>query len=97
VLFRESHHLEPGHADELRLVRRRFQQKFQRFMAAGVAAGEFSVPDPKVAGIAILDLLNGIDSWRRTSGRLGIEDVAGTYAVLVAQLAGARAPKGAPL
>ena len=90
VLFREADHLAPNHAEELRLVRRRFQQRFQRFMADGVAAGEFSVPDPKVAGIAILDLLNGVDHWRRTSGRLSVEDVAETYAVLVSQLAGTR-------
>jgi AcrR family transcriptional regulator len=89
VLFRESDHLSPGHAQELRGVRRRFQQKFQRFMAEGLAAGEFAVPDAKVAGIAILDVLNGIDSWRHTSGRLSIEEVADTYAVLVRQLAGA--------
>ncbi len=92
VLFRESGNLSPEHADELRQVRRRFQQRFQRFIADGLAAGEFSVPDAKVAGIAILDLLNGIDNWWRTSGRLGIPEVAETYAVLVRQLAGAPTP-----
>jgi TetR/AcrR family transcriptional regulator, cholesterol catabolism regulator len=91
VLFRESGNLSAEHAEELRQVRRRFQQRFQRFIADGLAAGEFSVPDPKVAGIAILDLLNGIDNWWRTSGRLGIPEVAETYAVLVGQLAGAPA------
>lgn len=95
VLFREMGHLAPGHGDELRAVRRRFQQAFQRFLAAGVAAGELSVPDPKLAGIAILDMLNGVDNWMRTSGRLGIGDVAQTYAVLVAQLAGAGPGAGA--
>jgi TetR/AcrR family transcriptional regulator, cholesterol catabolism regulator len=95
VLFRESDHLSPAHAEELRLVRRRFQQKFQRFMAEGVAAGEFAVPDPKVAGIAVLDLLNGIDNWRRTTGRLGIEEVAGTYVLLVTRMMGAGATTSA--
>ena len=99
VLFRDGGHLAPEHAEELRAVRRRFQQGFQRFLAAGVAAGELSVPDPKLAGIAILDMLNGIDHWMRTSGRLGIDAVADTYAVLVAQLAGAerRTPQEASL
>ena len=94
VLFRDMGHLDPEHLDELRTVRRRFQQAFQRFVAAGVAAGDFSVPDPKVAGIAVLDLLLGIDHWMRESGRLDISQVADTYAVLVAQMLGAgrRAP-----
>lgn len=96
VLFREMRNLAPEHGDELRTVRRRFQQSFQRFLGAGVAAGELSVPDPKLAGIAILDMLNGVDNWMRTSGRLGIEDVADTYATLVAQLTGARGRRRAP-
>jgi AcrR family transcriptional regulator len=95
VLFRDMSHLAPEHLDELRTVRRRFQQTFQRFVGAGVAAGEFFVPDPKVAGIAVLDLLLGIDHWMRESGRLDVRQVADTYAVLVAQMLGAgrRAPK----
>lgn len=88
VLFRDMDQLSPEHLAELRSVRRRFQQRFQRFVADGVAAGEFSVPDPKVAGIAVLDLLLGIDRWRREPGRLDVEQIAGTYAVLVAQMLG---------
>ncbi|MGH9000779.1 MAG: TetR/AcrR family transcriptional regulator [Acidimicrobiia bacterium] len=89
VLFREGENLAPEHAEELRLTRRRFQQAVQRFMARGCAAGAFSVPDPKVAGIAILDMLNGVDGWMRDSGRLGIDEVAATYTTLIRQLAGA--------
>jgi AcrR family transcriptional regulator len=89
VLFRDAENLSPDHAEELRVVRRHFQQTIQRFLADGAAAGEFSVPDAKVAGIAILDMLKGIDNWMRTSGRLGIEEVADTYAVMIRQLVGA--------
>lgn len=90
VLFREMGNLSPEHLEELRTVRRRFQQTFQRFLAEGLAAGELSVPDAKLAGIAVLDLLNGVDHWMRSSGRLGIREVAGTYAVLVRQMVGTR-------
>jgi len=89
VLFRDMAHLSPDHFTELQAVRRNFQQAVQRFLYAGVDAGEFHVPDPKVAGIAILDLLNGIDGWMREPGRLGRRQVADTYAVLVLQLMGA--------
>lgn len=92
VLFRDMGHLSPEHLTELRSVRRRFQQTFQRFVADGVAAGEFSVPDPKVAGIAVLDMLLGIDRWRRESGRLDIRQVADHYAVLVAQMLASKRP-----
>jgi AcrR family transcriptional regulator len=89
VLFRDMAHLSPDHFVELQAVRRHFQQAVQRFLADGVAAGEFRVPDAKLAGIAILDLLKGVDAWMREPGRLGRRQVAGTYSVLVLQLMGA--------
>ncbi len=89
VLFRDMAHLSPDHFTELQAVRRRFQQAVQRFLAAGVAAGEFDVPDAKIAGIAVLDLLKGVDAWIREPGRLGRRQVADTYAVLILQLMGA--------
>jgi AcrR family transcriptional regulator len=89
VLFRDMSHLSPDHFAELQAVRRHFQQAVQRFLADGVAAGEFKVPDAKVAGIAVLDLLKGIDAWIREPGRLGRRQVADTYAILILQLMGA--------
>ncbi len=90
VLFRDMGHLAPEHFAELQAVRRRFQQTFQRFVADGAAAGEFSVPDPKLTGIAVLDLLKGIDYWLREPGRLSYRQVADTYAVLIRQMLGAK-------
>jgi AcrR family transcriptional regulator len=89
VLFRDMAHLSPDHFVELQAVRRHFQQAVQRFLADGMAAGEFQVPDAKLAGIAILDLLKGVDAWMREPGRLSRRQVADTYAVLVLQLMGA--------
>ena len=89
VLFRDMAHLSPQHFVELQAVRRHFQQAVQRFLADGVAAGEFKVPDAKLAGIAVLDLLKGVDAWMREPGRLGRRQVADTYAVLILQLMGA--------
>jgi AcrR family transcriptional regulator len=92
VLFRDMAHLSADHYVELQAVRRRFQQAVQRFLADGVAAGEFHVPDAKLAGIAILDLLKGVDAWMREPGRLSRRQVADTYSVLILQLMGAATP-----
>ena len=89
VLFRDMNQLSPEHFVELQAVRRNFQQHVQRFLADGVAAGEFSVPDAKLAGIAVLDVLNGVEAWMREPGRLSRKQVADTYAVLTLQLMGA--------
>jgi AcrR family transcriptional regulator len=90
VLFRDMAHLSPDHFAELQAVRRHFQQRVQRFLADGVVAGEFAVPDPKLAGIAVLDLLKGVDAWMREPGRLSRRQVADTYAVLILQMTGAQ-------
>jgi len=92
VLFRDMAHLSPDHFVELQAVRRNFQQRVQRFLAEGVAARQFHVPDAKLAGIAILDLLKGVDAWMREPGRLGRRQVADTYAALILQLMGACPP-----
>jgi AcrR family transcriptional regulator len=92
VLFRDMAQLSPDHFVELQAVRRNFQQRVQRFLADGVAAGEFTVPDAKLAGIAVLDLLKGVDAWMREPGRLSRRQVADTYAVLILQLMGAAKP-----
>ena len=92
VLFRDMAHLSPDHFVELQAVRRHFQQRVQRFLADGVAAGELAVPDAKLAGIAVLDLLKGVDAWMREPGRLSRRQVADTYAVLILQLMGAPPP-----
>src|SRR5205807_10286413 len=89
VLFRDMAHLSPDHFVELQAVRRNFQQRVQRFLAEGVAAGEWGVPDAKLAGIAILDLLKGVDAWMREPGRLSRRQVADTYSVLIQRLMGA--------
>lgn len=88
VLFRDMAHLSPDHFVELQAVRRHFQQRVQRFLADGAAAGGFAVPDAKLAGIAILDLLKGVDAWMREPGRLSRRQVADTYAALILQLMG---------
>ncbi len=89
VLFRDMSQLSPGHFAELQAVRRHFQQAVQRFLADGVAAGEWDVPDVKVAGIAVLDLLKGVDAWMREPGRLSRRQLADIYSVLILQLMGA--------
>jgi AcrR family transcriptional regulator len=92
VLFRDMAQLSPDHFVELQAVRRNFQQRVQRFLADGVTAGAFAVPDAKLAGIAVLDLLKGVDAWMREPGRLSRRQVADTYSVLIVQLMGAAAP-----
>ena len=39
----------------------------------------FSVPDPKLAAMAILDMVNGIAQWYRPRDRRDLERMAASY------------------
>ena len=48
-------------------------------MQAGQAAGAFQVPDTKLATMAIIAMLTGVNTWYREGGRLDREAVETIY------------------
>lgn len=63
-------------------------------LEAGVAAGEFHIPDVRVTGFAIITMCEYVHTWFDPTGELAPEDVAALYADLVAGMVrmGARPP-----
>ena len=59
-----------------------YQGYFERVVAEGVAAGELSAPDPKLAAVFILSAMNAMAYWYRPDGPLGPDELAGHYAGL---------------
>ncbi len=90
VGLREMHNLTPDHFAEVQVHRLLYQRRIQEFVSDGVRAGEFTSDDPGLAGIAILDMMNGINDWFKASGRLGIDEVAERYGQLVLRTVGAK-------
>lgn len=74
--------LEPDQAAEIAGYLRDYQRAVQAFIAEGVAAAEFTVADPRLAGIALLDMVNGVNHWYRPVGALSIDQVAAAYSDL---------------
>jgi AcrR family transcriptional regulator len=83
VGLREIRNLSPDHFAEVRDVRLRYQHGIQRFIADGVAAGHFHCDDPQLAGLAMLDMMSGVNGWFDENGRYSIEELARNYARLV--------------
>lgn len=73
---------------------RSYQDRIEKFIAEGVAAGEFFVEDPHVASLALLDMTNGIPSWFRPDGQLATDALADGYVVLGLQMLGTAALAG---
>jgi len=89
VGLREMHNLTNEHFADVQVHRLRYQRRIQEFIAAGVRSGEFGCGDPDLVGIAILDMVNGVNDWFDPSGRLDIDQVATRYENLVLKMIGA--------
>lgn len=80
--------LTPAHRAVVDDHRRYYLRRVRDVVAAGVRAGEFDVPDARLAAFAVCDLLNGTATWFHDDRDLDLDDVVHGYTVLVAQLLG---------
>jgi hypothetical protein len=55
----------------------------------------FSIDDITVTAFAIISICDGVISWYRAHGRLGVEAIADRYAGLALRLAGVQASSAA--
>ncbi|PWU50612.1 TetR family transcriptional regulator [Micromonospora globispora] len=82
--------LRPEHLAEIRELRHRIDQAIRQLVEAGVAAGVFDAPDPKVAAAALLSLGIDLGRWYRHDGDWSPEYLATHYAEMALRVVGAR-------
>ena len=75
--------LAPEHRDVVDGHRRHYQRRVREVIAAGVADGELTAPDPRLAAFAVCDMLNGLSNWFRPDGGLALAEVADGYVDLI--------------
>jgi AcrR family transcriptional regulator len=78
----ELRSLEPERCAEIASYLRCYQQAVQDFIALGAGQGVFHVPSVRLAGIALIDMLNGVNAWYRPDGPQTIAQIAQAYAEL---------------
>ena len=83
VASRELRALSPEKLDTVQVYRRSYQHRIARHLAEGARAGEFACDDPRLATLAVLDMINGLNEWFDPTGRLTIEEIADRYAALI--------------
>jgi AcrR family transcriptional regulator len=86
--------LSPAHLEEIRALRIGIEQEVRTTIEAGVAAGEFDVPDVGMATTAVLSLGIDIARWYREDGRWSPADVGDHMAVLALRIVGVCRPSG---
>jgi AcrR family transcriptional regulator len=78
--YMELRNLEPENFATIERLRHRYEDALQAILAEGQATGSFAVPDLRLATMALIAMLTGVNTWYREGGRLSRADVADLYA-----------------
>lgn len=88
--YREMYILTFDHQEIVQKCRLQSQHSIQKFIKAGVDTGVFHYDDPKIAGLALLDMVNRVDEWSRPIGRLSADQFAKKYGQLAFPMLGVK-------
>ncbi|MGZ4460592.1 MAG: TetR/AcrR family transcriptional regulator [Nocardioidaceae bacterium] len=80
--------LSPAHLDEIAGIRREIEGRVRDLVEAGVAAGVFRTPDPRMTALALLSLGIDVARWYRDEGDWTPEDIADHYCELALRMVG---------
>ncbi len=89
ISYMELRNLEPKNYRVIADLRRHYEDELETILRSGAAAGNFSVPDTRLAAMALIAMLTGVNTWFRSGGRLSRERVTHLYWSMVRRLVGA--------
>lgn len=79
IAYMELRNLSPENFGEVEVLRRRYETVLEQILQAGIAADQFEVADPKIATLALIAMLTGVNTWFRSEGRLSLAAVQDQY------------------
>ncbi|TMM55113.1 TetR/AcrR family transcriptional regulator [Sulfitobacter sabulilitoris] len=88
IAYMELRNLTPNNFTQIEALRRRYEDKLEAILCDGVAAGAFDVADTKIATLAVIAMLTGVNTWFRTGGRLTLAQVQAQYLDMVVRAVG---------
>ncbi|PKP68526.1 MAG: TetR/AcrR family transcriptional regulator [Alphaproteobacteria bacterium HGW-Alphaproteobacteria-5] len=77
--YMELRNLAPDRFAVIEGLRRQYETALEDILRAGQAAGVFKAPDSKLAALAIIAMLTGVNTWFREGGRLSRDSVGDIY------------------
>lgn len=89
ISYMELRNLEPDNFAVIEKLRRRYETELTDILRDGNKRGVFVVPDARVATMAIIAMLTGVNTWFSDSGRLSKDRVEQIYWTLVRRSVGA--------
>ncbi|KKM69330.1 hypothetical protein LCGC14_1451930, partial [marine sediment metagenome] len=60
-------------------LRRSYEDRLETILQQGAATGDFVTADTKIATLAVIAMLTGVNTWFRSGGRLSLDQVIAQY------------------
>jgi AcrR family transcriptional regulator len=79
IAYMELRNLAPDNFRVIEGLRRDYEAWPEAILRDGAAARAFAVPDPKIAAVGLIAMLNGVTTWYREGGRLSLDDVVAIH------------------
>jgi len=79
IAYMELRNLTDGNFAAIEALRRDYENALETILRDGVEEGVFDVPDTKIATLAVIAMLNGVNTWYRDGGRLSLDQVERIY------------------
>ncbi len=83
ISYMELRNLSPDNFAKIEQMRREYETGLEDILRDGEREGTFAVPDVRIATMALIAMLNGLNSWYRDNGRLGLDEIETIYWDLV--------------
>ncbi|SLN48300.1 HTH-type transcriptional repressor KstR2 [Falsiruegeria litorea R37] len=79
IAYMELRNLSPENFATIEGLRGQYENMLEEILRQGVEEGVFDVPDPKIATLAVIAMLTGVNTWYRSGGRLSLPQVEEIY------------------
>ncbi|WP_294608479.1 TetR/AcrR family transcriptional regulator [Roseovarius sp.] len=83
ISYMELRNLSPENFAVIEELRKTYETQLQDILHRGVAAGCFAVTDARIASMALIAMLTGVNTWFREKGRLSLPEVEEIYCDMV--------------
>ncbi|MFV0514504.1 MAG: TetR/AcrR family transcriptional regulator [Jhaorihella sp.] len=79
IAYMELRNLTPGNFARIEALRGMYEDELEAILRRGIAEGTMTLPDPKIATLAVIAMLTGVNTWYRAGGRLSLAEVEAVY------------------
>jgi len=88
--YMELRNLTPENFAAIESMRRDYETLLEEILQQGVEQGVFTIADTRIATLAVIAMLTGVNTWYSAQGRLSVAEVEEIYWDMVRALVGAR-------